>query len=91
MKGSQSGGESHFDSSGIFQCHVGHATNRSSFIDIRTISYPQAAELIGCSLRTVKRLVKSGDLEITRVGKVKGVRIFVSSIERLLEERREVK
>ncbi len=42
---------------------------------------------MGCSLRTVQRLVKSKDLEFTRLGKVKGLRIFVSSIEKYLEER----
>jgi excisionase family DNA binding protein len=51
------------------------------------VTYQQAAALMGCSLRTVQRLVKSKDLEFTRLGKVKGLRIFVSSIEKYLEER----
>jgi len=59
-------------------------TSKASIFEIkdyRTVRYPQAADLLGVSVRTVKRMVKAGKLEFTRVGAVKGVGVYVWSIE----------
>lgn len=53
-----------------------------------TVDYPQAAILVPCSVRTVKRLVKSGDLESFLAGKRKGRRIYVRSIASYREQRK---
>lgn len=53
----------------------------------RLVGYAGAAELLGCSVRTVKRLVASGALPVVRLGD-RLPRVQVGDIERLIQSRR---
>lgn len=55
--------------------------------DFRTVTYSEAEADLRLSHRQVQRMVKSGKLESTKLGTVKGVRIYQRSIDAYKAER----
>ncbi len=50
------------------------------------VSLPQAAAMLGVSLRTLTTLTAAGELGVVRVGK-RAVRVAVSELQRFIEDR----
>lgn len=50
----------------------------------RFISYPQAAEITTCSVRTLKRLTAAGDLPVYRIGRARVLRLKTADVVALV-------
>lgn len=50
----------------------------------RLVSLPEAAEILGLSVKTVRRYIASGDLDAVRLGR-KTIRIKTESLDRLID------
>lgn len=61
-------------------------TKREPILADAIYSREQAAELLGISLSTVKRLINAGQLEASRPDSIRRVFIRGSSIVKMLEE-----
>lgn len=49
------------------------------------VGYPQAAELLGCSVRTLKRLTADGQLPCYRIGRTRTLRVKTADVLALVE------
>lgn len=50
----------------------------------RLVSLPEAAEVLGLSVKTVRRYIAAGDLEAVRLGR-RLIRIKAESLDRLID------
>jgi excisionase family DNA binding protein len=50
----------------------------------RLVSLPEAADILGLSVKTVRRYIASGDLDAVRLGR-RTIRIKTDSLERLID------
>jgi excisionase family DNA binding protein len=55
-----------------------------------TVNVLQATKIIPCSRSQVYRLIDSGEISAYRIGRSKGLRILVSSVEAFVERQKEV-
>jgi excisionase family DNA binding protein len=51
----------------------------------RLVSLPEAADILGLSVKTVRRYIASGDLDAVRLGR-RTIRIKSDSLDRLIDE-----
>jgi excisionase family DNA binding protein len=50
----------------------------------RLVSLPEAAEILGLSVKTVRRYIAAGDLDAVRLGR-RTIRIKTDSLDRLID------
>lgn len=50
----------------------------------RLVSLPEAADILGLSVKTVRRYIASGDLDAVRLGR-RTIRIKIESLDRLID------
>ena len=50
----------------------------------RLVSLPEAADILGLSVKTVRRYIASGDLDAVRLGR-RTIRIKTDSLDRLID------
>lgn len=50
----------------------------------RLVSLPEAAEMLGLSVKTVRRYIAAGDLDAVRLGR-RVIRIKTASLDRLID------
>jgi excisionase family DNA binding protein len=50
----------------------------------RLVSLPEAADILGLSIKTVRRYIAAGDLDAVRLGR-RTIRIKTDSLERLID------
>jgi excisionase family DNA binding protein len=54
-------------------------------VEKRVVSLKEAAHILGCSIDTVRRAVKSGQLKAFQINKQGNYRITVDEIERFMQ------
>lgn len=52
----------------------------------RLVSLPEAADILGLSVKTVRRYIAAGDLDAVRLGR-RTIRIKTDSLDRLIDAR----
>jgi excisionase family DNA binding protein len=50
----------------------------------RLVSLPEAADILGLSVKTVRRYIASGDLDAVRLGR-RTIRVKTDSLDRLID------
>jgi hypothetical protein len=89
------------DRFGVSPGHVSRVVNREKWASVPTmpaanprdpawLETEEAGEILGCSSRTVKRMITSGSLEGRRIkrGRVSPWEVSLSSVKRMIAERR---
>jgi len=55
----------------------------------RTVNVSQAKDMINCSRSYVYQLIERGELRALRIGQRQGIRVFVSSIQTFMADKRD--
>jgi excisionase family DNA binding protein len=59
---------------------------RDTMLPARLLSLPEVADRLGCSIRTLRRRIATGELAIIRDGRL--IRVRPEDLERYIQQRR---